>query len=85
MRPFKIFTLPLKSQLKPQNERTFRRVMMKAQAAGEEGLLRPQERGLTWEGSLFLRAATPTVNEQKLGNNREQADRKEGQEQTGQG
>lgn len=35
MRPFKIFTLPLKSQLKHQNERMFLRGTAEAQVAGE--------------------------------------------------
>lgn len=56
MRPFKIFVLPLKSQLKHRNKRMFLQVMVKAQVAGEVGLLITQERGLMWEECLFLRA-----------------------------
>lgn len=56
MRLFKIFTLPLKSQLKHWNERMFLQVTMKAQVAGEVGLLITQERDLIWEEYLFLRA-----------------------------
>lgn len=56
MRPFKIFAMPLKSQLKHRNKRMFLQVMMKAQVAGEVGLLITQARDLIWEECLFLRA-----------------------------
>ena len=54
MRPFKIFTLPLKSQLKHHNERMFLQGMAEAQVAGEaEGSESPKRGSLTWESFLW--------------------------------